>query len=45
MSRSRHGVIDRIYKNGGLVAERHRCDNRLTMAVLTRLDHLAEGRD
>jgi hypothetical protein len=43
MSRSRHGVIDRVYRNGELVAERHRYDNRLTMAVLTRLDRLAEG--
>jgi hypothetical protein len=40
-SRSRHGVIDRIYRNGELVAERHRYDNRLTMAHLTRLDRLA----
>lgn len=43
MSRSRHGVIDRFYKNGVLVAERHRYDNRLTMAALTRLDRLAAG--
>jgi hypothetical protein len=41
--RARHGVVDRIYKDGQLVAERHRYDNRLTMAVLTRLDRLAEG--
>jgi hypothetical protein len=43
LSRARHGVIDRVYRNGELVAERHRYDNRLTMAVLTRLDRLAEG--
>jgi hypothetical protein len=43
MSRARHGVIDRVYRNGELVAERHRYDNRLTMAVLARLDRLAEG--
>jgi hypothetical protein len=43
MSRARHGVIDRVYKNGELVAERHHYDNRLTMAVLTRLDRQAEG--
>jgi hypothetical protein len=43
MSRSRHGVIDRIYRNGELWGERHRYDNRLTMAVLTRLDRQAEG--
>jgi hypothetical protein len=43
MSRSRYGVIDRVYRNGELVAERHRYDNRLTMAVLSRLDRQAEG--
>ena len=43
LARARHGVIDRVYRNGELVAERHRFDNRLTMAVLTRLDRLAEG--
>jgi hypothetical protein len=43
MSRARHGVIDRVYRDGVLVAERHRYDNRLTMAVLTRLDRIAEG--
>jgi hypothetical protein len=43
LSRARHGVIDRVYRNGELVAERHRYDNRLTMAVLTRLDRQAEG--
>jgi hypothetical protein len=43
MSRSIHGVIDRVYRNGELVAERHRYDNRLTMAVLTRLDRQAEA--
>lgn len=43
LSRARHGVIERVYRNGELVAERHRYDNRLTMAVLSRLDRLAEG--
>lgn len=42
-SRARHGVIDKIYRNGELVAERHRHDNRLAMAVLTRLDRLTES--
>lgn len=37
-SRARNGVVERIYKDGVVVAERHRYDNRLTMAVLTRLD-------
>jgi hypothetical protein len=43
MSRAMNGVVDRVYKDGALVAERHRYDNRLTMAVLTRLDRIAEG--
>jgi hypothetical protein len=43
MSRVRHGVIERVYRNGELVAERHKYDNRLTMAALTRLDRIAEG--
>ncbi len=43
MSRAVHGVIDRVYRNGELVAERHRYDNRLTLAVLARLDKQAEG--
>jgi hypothetical protein len=43
MSRARHGVVDRLYKDGELVAERHRYDNRLTMAVLARLDRVADG--
>jgi hypothetical protein len=37
-SRARNGVVERIYKDGLIVAERHRYDNRLTMAVLARLD-------
>jgi hypothetical protein len=37
-SRARNGVVERIYKDGVIVAERHRYDNRLTMAVLGRLD-------
>lgn len=37
-SRARNGVVERIYKDGAIVAERHRYDNRLTMAVLARLD-------
>jgi hypothetical protein len=44
-SRAMCGVIDRVYRNGELVAERHRYDNRLTMAVLTRLDRYAESLD
>lgn len=37
-SRSMNGVVERIYRDGMVVAERHRYDNRLTMAVLNRLD-------
>lgn len=42
LSRARHGTIERVYRGGELVAERHRFDNRLTMAVLTRLDRQVE---
>jgi hypothetical protein len=45
MSRAMNGVVERVYKDGALVAERHRYDNRLTMAVLARLDRIAEGAD
>jgi hypothetical protein len=37
-ARARNGVVERIYRDGVVVAERHRYDNRLTMAVLARLD-------
>jgi hypothetical protein len=37
-SRSMNGVVERIYRDGVVVAERHRYDNRLTMSVLARLD-------
>jgi hypothetical protein len=37
-SRAMNGVVERIYRDGVIVAERHRHDNRLTMAVLARLD-------
>jgi hypothetical protein len=43
MSRALNGVIERIYRNGELWGERHRHDNRLAMAVLTRLDRQAAG--
>jgi|GEM_PF-5032315 len=42
-SRAMNGVVDKIYRNGELWGERHRHDNRLAMAVLTRLDRQAEG--
>ena len=37
-SRSINGVMERIYKDGAIIAERHRYDNKLTMSVLGRLD-------
>jgi len=43
MSRAMNGVVERIYRNGALWGERHRHDNRLAMAVLTRLDRQAAG--
>jgi len=36
--RSVHGTVDQIWKDGEVVAERHRHDNRLSIAVLNRLD-------
>jgi hypothetical protein len=41
MSRALDGYVELIRRDGEVVAERHRYDNRLSMAVLTRLDHLA----
>jgi len=43
MSRAMNGVVERIYRNGELWGERHRHDNRLAMALLSRLDRQAEG--
>jgi hypothetical protein len=43
MSRAMNGVVERVYRNGELWGERHRHDNRLAMAVLTRLDRQAAG--
>jgi hypothetical protein len=42
-SRALNGVVEKIYRNGELWGERHRHDNRLAMAVLTRLDRQCEG--
>ena len=42
-SRVMNGVVDKIYRNGELWGERHRHDNRLAMAVLTRLDRQCDG--
>lgn len=42
MSRAMNGCIEAVHVNGCITGERHRYDNRLSMAVLTRLDRLAE---
>ena len=39
MGRAINGCVDRIVRNGVVVAERHRFDNRLSIAALTRLDN------
>jgi len=47
-ARAVKGVVEQIHRDGAVVAERHRYDNRLSMAVLTRLDarlDRAEARD
>ena len=36
--RAVHGTVDQIWKDGEVVAERHRHDNRLSIAVLNRRD-------
>jgi hypothetical protein len=41
MSRAMHGVVEPIIRNGKIWGERHRFDNRLGMAMLTRLDRHA----
>ncbi|MEA3042057.1 MAG: hypothetical protein QOC65_1546 [Sphingomonadales bacterium] len=41
MGRAMNGCVEQIVKDGIVVAERRRHDNRLSMAVLTRLDKLA----
>jgi len=43
LARSMEGNIEQIYKDGELVGERHVIDNRLGLAILRRLDRLAEG--
>ena len=45
MSRAVHGHTDQIRRNGVVVAERFRFDNRLGMATLTRLDQRAAAND
>ena len=42
LSRAMNGVSEPVYHRGEIAGERIRFDNRLSMAVLTRLDRLAE---
>jgi hypothetical protein len=45
LSRAMNGFVEQVLKDGMVVAERRRFDNRLSMAMLTRLDRLAESKD
>jgi len=42
LARSMEGNVEQIYKDGELVGERHVLDNRLGLAILRRLDRLAD---
>ena len=44
MSRAMHGVVEPVVRNGKIWGERRRFDNRLSMAMLTRLDRQARER-
>src|SRR5690242_13151457 len=44
LARSMECNVEQIYKDGELVGERHVIDNRLGLAILRRLDRLAETR-
>lgn len=44
LERAMNGCVEQVLKDGVVVAERRRFDNRLSMAMLTRLDRLAESR-
>ena len=43
LSRALNGCVEVIMRDGEVWGERHRYDNRLSMAVLARLDRLAES--
>ena len=43
VSRALHGCVEVIIRDGKVWGERHRNDNRLTMAVLARLDRQCES--
>ncbi len=42
LARSMEGNVEQIYRDGELVGERHLIDNRLGLAILRRLDRLAD---
>jgi hypothetical protein len=42
LARSMEGNIEQIWRDGEIVGERHLLDNRLGLAILKRLDRLAE---
>ncbi|MES2002510.1 MAG: hypothetical protein V4444_09405 [Pseudomonadota bacterium] len=42
LARSIEGNVEQIWRDGALVGERHVIDNRLGLAILRRLDRLAE---
>ena len=42
LARSLEGNVEQVYKDGQLIGERHVIDNRLGLAILRRLDRLAE---
>src|SRR6185295_1098595 len=42
LARSMEGNVEQIYRDGELIGERHLLDNRLGLAILRRLDRLAE---
>jgi hypothetical protein len=44
LARSMEGNVEQLYKDGELIGERHLLDNRLGLAILKRLDRLAETR-
>ena len=45
LGRAMNGCVEQIVRDGVVIGERRRHDNRLSMAVLTRLDRLAERTD
>ena len=45
LGRAMNGCVEQVVRDGVVAAERRRHDNRLSMAVLSRLDRLAERSD